>query len=213
MRDRKLERPAPASVYSSARASREAFVETRAREQVTRRRFTVEEFHRMGEAGILREDERVELIEGEIVRMNPIGSRHAACVRMLTRSVGTSLDDELLLDVQNPVRLDGGLEPQPDLAVIQTRDYRESLPGPEDVLLVIEVSDTTLAYDRNVKLPLYARANIREAWIVDLPNDAVERHNDPSEDGYRRMERAGRGRSLASEVLPNLTLQANAVLG
>ena len=167
----------------------------------------------MGEVGILREDERVELIEGEIVQMNPIGSRHAACVRMLTRSVGRSLGDELLLDVQNPVRLDGGLEPQPDLAVVRVRDYVDSLPGPEDVLLVIEVSDTTLAYDRNVKLPLYARANIRETWIVDLPGNAVERHNDTSEEGYRRMERVGPGRSPASEVLPNLTLQTNAVLG
>jgi Uma2 family endonuclease len=196
-----------------ARASREAFVEMRAREQVTRRRFTVEEYHRMGEVGILRDDERVELIEGEIVEMNPIGSHHAACVRTLTRVLGRSLGDELLLDVQNPVRLDGGLEPQPDLAVIRTGDYADSLPGPEDVLLVLEVSDTTLGYDRNVKLPLYARAGIQEAWIVDLQGGAVERHNDPSEDGYRRMERAGRGRSLTSEALQHLTLQTNAVLG
>jgi Uma2 family endonuclease len=167
----------------------------------------------MGEAGILRGDERVELIEGDIVQMNPIGSRHAACVKVLTRSLGRSLGDELLLDVQNPIRLNGGLEPQPDLAVVRARDYRESLPGPEDVLLVIEVSDTTLDYDRNVKLPLYGRAGIAESWIVDLPNGAIERHNDRSEEGYRRMERAGQGRSLTSEALPNLTLQTNAVLG
>jgi Uma2 family endonuclease len=195
------------------RASREAFVETRAREEVRRRRFTVEEYHRMGEVGILRVDERVELIEGEIVEMNPIRSRHAACVRALTRLMGRSLGDGLLLDVQNPVRLNGGVETQPDLAVIRAQDYRESLPGSEDVVLAIEVSDTTLRYDRNVKLPLYARAGIREAWIVDLPNEAVERHNEPSEDGYLRMERVGRGRSLTSEVLPNLTLQTDAVLG
>ena len=167
----------------------------------------------MGEAGILRDDERVELIEGEIVQMNPIGSRHAACVRVLTRLVGRSLSDELLLDVQNPVRLDGVLEPQPDLTVIRARDYRESLPGPVDILLAVEVSDTTLGYDRNVKLPLYARAGIGEAWIVDLPNEAVERHNEPSEVGYLRMERAGRGRSLTSEALPDLALHADVVLG
>ncbi len=167
----------------------------------------------MGEAGILRNDERVELIEGEIVQMNPIGIRHAACVRALTRLLGRSLGDDLLLDVQNPVRLDGGLEPQPDLAVVRTRDYRESLPGPGDVLLVIEVSDTTLGYDRNVKLPIYGRAGIAESWIVDLANGAMERHNDPSEDGYRRMERVGLGRSLASEALPDLTLHTGAILG
>ena len=167
----------------------------------------------MGEAGILRENERVELIEGEIVEMNPIGGRHAACVRVLTRLLGRSLGEELFLDVQNPVRLNGGLEPQPDLAVVRARDYRESLPGPEDVMLAIEVSDTTLGYDRDVKLPPYGRATIAESWIVDLPSEAIERHNDPSEDGYRRMERVGRGRFLSSEALPNLTLRADAVLG
>ena len=167
----------------------------------------------MGEAGILREDERVELIGGEIVQMNSIGSRHAACVRALTRLLGRSLGDELLLDVQNPIRLNGGLEPQPGLAVVRARDYGESLPVTEDVVPTIEVSDTTLSYDRNVKLPLYARAGIGEAWIVELPDNAVERHSDPSEDGYRRMERAGRGRSLASEALPNLALKTGAVLG
>jgi Uma2 family endonuclease len=188
-------------------------VETKAREEVRRRRFTADEYHRMGEAGILRDDERVELIEGEIVEMNPIGGRHAACVRALTRSLGRSLGDELLLDVQNPIRLNGSLEPQPDLAVVRARDYRKSLPGPEDVVLVIEVSDTTLGYDRNVKLPSYARAGIREAWIVDHQGEAVERHNDRSEEGYRRMERVGPERSLASEMLPNLIIQTNAVIG
>ena len=97
--------------------------------------------------------------------------------------------------------------------MVRAWDYGESLPGPADVVLVIDVSDTTFGYDRNVKLPLYARAGIGEAWIVDLPNNAVERHNDPSEDGYRRMERVGRGRSLGSEVLPNLILQTDAILG
>lgn len=168
----------------------------------------------MGEAGILRDDERVELIEGEIVEMNPIGVRHIQCVNELNWLLGQQIrDGGLRVSVQNPIRLNGGLEPQPDLAVIRAGDYAGSLPGPEDTLLVIEVSDTTLAYGRNVKLPLYARANIRESWIVDLPNEAIERHNDPAEDGYRRMERAGRGRSLASGALPNLTLQTNAVLG
>jgi Uma2 family endonuclease len=90
------------------------------------------------------------------------------------------------------------------LAVVRARDYRELLPGPEDVLLVIEVSDTTLSYYRDVKLPLYGRAGIAESWIVDLLDEAIEHHNDPSEDGYRRVERVGWGRSLSSEALPNL---------
>jgi Uma2 family endonuclease len=190
-------------------------VETKAREEVIRRRrFTADEYHRMGEVGILREDERTELIEGDIVEMNPIGGRHVRCVNELNWLLGQQIHDGgLRVSIQNPIRLDGGLEPQPDLSVIRAGGSAGSLPGPEDVLLVIEVSDTTLSYDRNVKLPLYARAGIREAWIVDLQGEAVERHNDPAEDGYRRMERAGRGRTLASEVLPNLAFEANAVLG
>ncbi len=168
----------------------------------------------MGEVGILRGDERVELIEGEIVEINPIGGRHIRCVNELNWLLGQQIRDRgLRVSVQNPIRLNDGLEPQPDLAVIRAGDYAGSLPGPEDALLVIEVSDTTLGYDRNVKLALYARAGIREAWIADLPNGAIERHNDPSEEGYRRMERAGRGRSLASEALPDLTLQTDGVLG
>jgi len=189
-------------------------VETKAREGVRRRRFTVEEYHRMGEAGILREDERVELIEGEILEMNPIGGRHMRCVNESNWLLGQQIRDRgLRVSVQNPIRLNGGLEPQPDLAVIRAGNRADSLPGPEDVVLVIEVSDTTLGYDRNVKLPLYARAGIGEAWIVDLPNEAIERHNDPSEEGYRRMERVGRKHSLSSEALPNLALRADLVLG
>ncbi len=168
----------------------------------------------MGEAGILRGDERVELIEGEIVKMNPIGGRHIRCVNELNWLLGHQIHDEgIRVSVQNPVRLNGGLEPQLDLAVIRAGDYADAPPGPEDVSLVIEVSDTTLSYDSNLKLPLYARAGIGEAWIVDLPNNAVERHNDPWEEGYRRMERVGRGRSLTSEAHPSLTLQTDADLG
>lgn len=168
----------------------------------------------MGEANIFSEGERVELIEGEIVQMNPIGSRHVRCVNEANWLLGRWIGDrEMRVSVQNPIRLNGGLEPQPDLAVIRTRDYGNSLPGPEDILLLIEASDTTLSYDRNVKLPLYSRAGISESWIVDLAGGAVERHNDPSEKGYGRMERVDRGRALGSEVLAGFVLHASAVLG
>ena len=137
-------------------------------QQLTRWRFTVHDYHRMGEAGILHEDDRVELIEGELVEMAAIGTRHFSCVNGLTRMLVRGVGDEAIVSVQNPVRLDEHSEPQPDLTVLRMRDYRESLPVPEDVLLLIEVSDPTLAYDRGVKLPLYARSGIREVWIVDL---------------------------------------------
>jgi Uma2 family endonuclease len=191
---------------------RRAYVDTKTQE-VTLRRFTVNDFHRMGEAGILHEDDRVELIEGEIVEMAAIGTRHFACVNGLTRLLIRAAGDDAIVSVQNPVRLDEHSEPQPDLAVLRVRDYRESLPMPEDVLLLIEVSDTTLAYDRGVKLPLYSRAGIQEVWIVDVAHEVIERHTDPSGDGYRRIERARRGETTESVALPELTLGVDTVLG
>jgi Uma2 family endonuclease len=160
--------------------------------EVSRRRFTVHDFHKMAEAGILHEDDRVELIEGEIVEMAAIGSRHFTCVNKLNHLLVRDVGDAAIVSVQNPVRLDERNEPQPDLAVIRAGDYRESLPTPEDVLLLIEVSDTTLSHDRNVKLPLYARAGVPEVWIVNLANETVERHTDPSESGYRTVRHSGK---------------------
>jgi Uma2 family endonuclease len=181
--------------------------------EITRRRFTVHDYHRMGEAGILHEDDRVELIEGEIVEMAAIGTRHFTCVNGLTRLLVRGVGDAAIVSVQNPVRLDEHSEPQPDLAVLQTRDYRESLPRPEDVLLLIEVSDTTLSYDRNVKLPLYARAGIPEVWIVDLAGETVEHYTGPSGDSYRHVERVRRGEEIRSAALPEPAFRVDAVLG
>jgi Uma2 family endonuclease len=191
---------------------RRVLVDTKTHE-VTRRRFTVHDYHRMGEAGILHEDDRVELIEGEIVEMAAIGTRHFTCVNQLNRLLVRGVGDAAIVSVQNPVRLDEHTEPQPDLAVLQTRDYRESLPMPEDVLLLIEVSDTTLAYDRGVKLPLYARAGIPEVWIVDLMGEVIERHTGPSGDGYGHVERLRRGEEIRSSALPGPDFRVEAVLG
>jgi Uma2 family endonuclease len=181
--------------------------------QVTRRRFTAHEYHRMAEVGLLHEDDRVELIEGELVEMAAIGSRHFTCVNTLNRLLMSSFGDEYVVSVQNPVRLDESTEPQPDLAVFRARDYRDSLPGPEDVLFLIEVSDTTLSYDRSIKLPLYARSGILEVWIVDLTGELIERHTGPSGEIYRYIERSRRGETLSSNVLPELTFDSGTVLG
>ena len=127
-----------------------------------------------------------------------------ACVNGLNRLLVRSVGDEVIVSVQNPVRLSESNEPQPDLAVIRVRDYRSSLPTPEDVLLLTEVSDTSLAYDR---------AGIPEVWIVDLKAGIVERHTEPTKNDYRLVRRARRGESLASEALPALVLPVDAVLG
>ncbi len=182
------------------------------KQEITRRRFTVHDYHHMAKAGILHEDDSVELIEGEIVEMAAIGTRHFVCVNTLNRLLVRAVGDEAIVSVQNPVQLNEHSEPQPDLAVIRARDYKESLPTPEDVLLLIEVSDTTLAYDRNTKLPLYAQASIPEVWIVDIGGGFLERHVEPSGNIYRRVEKARRGETLSSVALTEVVLSVDDLL-
>lgn len=183
--------------------------------QIERRRFTVDEYHRMVEAGILTEGDRVELIEGEIVAMSPIGGRHAACVRRLVRLLERQLGAEALVDSQNPIRIDPDGEPQPDVAVLRPQQdyYEHEHPRPADVFLVVEVAETSLAYDRQIKLPIYATAEIPEAWLVDLAGQTLERHTDPREGAYLQLARAGPGDTLASIALPLASLDVDAVLG
>lgn len=183
--------------------------------QMPRRRFTVDEYERMAAIGILTEDDRVELIEGEIVQMTPIGSAHAACVRRLDRLLHQQVGDTALISVQNPIRLGDTSEPEPDLALLRPRedDYAQAHPTAAAVLLVIEVADTSRDHDRDVKLPLYAQALIPEVWLVDLPGEEIERYTEPRAGSYRRVERAGRGESLASTVLAAMVLGTDAVLG
>src|SRR5579862_9904434 len=137
---------------------------------VARRPLTVAEYHRMGEVGILTEDDRVELIEGELIAMSPIGSEHSGTVNALTHTLVLAVEDRAVVAVQNPVQLDDLSEPRPDFALLKPRDdyYRRSTPRPDDVLLLIEVADSSLAYDRNVKRSLYAWHGIPEFWIVNI---------------------------------------------
>src|SRR5881397_290366 len=149
--------------------------------EVIRRRFTVDEYHRMGEAGILNEDDRVELIRGEIVKMSPIGIQHAACVARLTEILLGRLRGRATLWPQNPLTILPDSEPQPDIILLRHRAdfYAGELPGPDDVALLVEVADTSLRYDRHVKGPLYAEAGVQDYWIVDLTGGAVEVHREP----------------------------------
>jgi Uma2 family endonuclease len=183
--------------------------------QLARRLFTVAEYHKMAEAGILSEDDRVELLEGEIVAMSPIGSRHAACVDRLTQYLVVQVRGRAIVRVQSPIRLGEHSEPQPDLALLKPRPdfYASSHPGPEDVLLVVEVAETSAAGDREVKVPMYARFGVPEVWLVDLAGDQVEVFREPSAEGYREVRVLRRGESLAPAFLPDLLLPVDAVLG
>jgi Uma2 family endonuclease len=182
--------------------------------EVTRRRFTVDEYCRMTEAGILTAEDRVELIEGEIVQMAAIGVEHAFAVGAFNRLLGAALGDRAILWPQNPVRLSDSTMPQPDILLLQPPidRYRMRHPRPEDVLLAIEVADTTHRYDRLVKMPLYARAGIPEAWLADLPGEALEVYRQPSPAGYQRVARIARDGIVGPEVFPDVTVAVEAVL-
>lgn len=181
----------------------------------TRHSFTVEEYGRMGEAGVFSPDVRVELIEGEIVDMSPIGDRHAACVGWLTQTITLLLQRTFLVWAQNPVQLDDHSEPEPDILVLKPRDdfYRHGKPRPEDVLLLIEVSDKTLQSDRKVKVPLYARAGIPEVWIVNLNDERVETFAGPSGGAYWTTAVFSRGEEVQSYALCDLNLNVSDILG
>jgi Uma2 family endonuclease len=177
--------------------------------------FTVHDYHRMAEVGLLSEDSRVELIEGEIIEMSPIGSTHGGTVKRSSAFLNRTLGDAVIVSVQDPIRLNDFSEPQPDIALLKPRKdfYSKSHPMPEDVLVVIEVADTSVNYDRNVKLPLYARAGISEAWLVVLAKDVIEVHSQPKNGKYQKVQRLKRGKTLTSQTLANFSCRLEDLLG
>ncbi|MBV9790991.1 MAG: Uma2 family endonuclease [Chloroflexi bacterium] len=182
---------------------------------ITRRQFNVAEYHRMAEVGILCEDDRVELLDGEIWQMSPIGSRHAACVDRLNRLLSRRAEDDTIVRVQSPIQLDDYSEPQPDLALLRMQPdfYAEALPTAGDVLLMIEVADTSLEYDRRLKLPRYAQAGIPEVWLVDLNEHSVRVYTQPFEDGYRVIQQLHPGQSVSATRIAGLAVAVNDMLG
>ncbi|CAA9515447.1 MAG: hypothetical protein AVDCRST_MAG45-2178 [uncultured Solirubrobacterales bacterium] len=186
---------------------------TQVEPEIARRRFSVEEFLRMDEAGLFVENDRLEL-DGEIVEMHPIGWRHHRCVTLLTALLVKAASDDLLVSSQGPVQIGEYGLPQPDFAVIRSDAFDDgSHPDPAQTLLVIEVSESSLRYDRNVKVPLYARYGYPEAWIVDLGEEVVERHSRPSQEGYRQTRRFARGEVVEPTAVPSLRLAVDDFLG
>lgn len=177
-------------------------------------RFTVDDFHRMAETGILSPEDRVELIDGEIVEMTPMGPRHAARTRAIHRDLERLLGNEALVSIQLPISL-GSEEPYPDVSVARWREdlYEHAHPTPEDVLLLVEVSDSTVLYDRNVKSAAYARAGIPELWVVDLPHDVVVVFTSPQSGRYAETRDYRRGQSFVSPALGGREVRVEDVLG
>jgi Uma2 family endonuclease len=179
-----------------------------------RYRLTVAEYHRLGEMAIFDEDSRVELIEGDLIAMPPIGEQHASKTRQLNRLFSARVGEAALVDVQNPVALDRHSEPQPDIALLKPCPdfYESSHPHPEDVLLLLEISDSTLRYDRDIKVPLYARAGIPEVWLLDLPGQRLEVYRRPSTEGYREILYPASDETIAPVLLPEMVLLVNSLL-
>jgi Uma2 family endonuclease len=177
-------------------------------EIATRHRLTVTDYDRMGVVGILGREDRVELIDGAIIDMTPIGSRHASVVARLCQMLGPVAGHRAILWTQNPVVMGEYSEPQPDIAVLEAREdfYAAQHPRAADVLLVVEISDTSLRYDREVKLPLYARHGVPEVWLVDIEARALNRFWSPVAGGYLEQEAVSNLGAVTLKMRPALQL-------
>jgi Uma2 family endonuclease len=184
-----------------------------AKDPLRRHRLTAAEYRRMGEVGILRADARVELIDGEIIDMTPTGSRHAGVVRHIARLLERAIGDLAVISIQSPVALGDRSEPEPDIALLSPRVdfYKSAHPHPRDVLLIIEVADASLRYDRQVKVPLYARHGIAEVWIVDLERNVLTQYRDSEGDYYRVVGSIAELVAVELAALPVVTLDLRAV--
>lgn len=182
--------------------------------EIARRLFSADEYERMIASGVFQEDDRLELIEGEIITMSPIGARHAACVNRLGALLYQNVPPTVIVSTQNPIRLTSRSEPQPDVTILRARPdfYAQSLPTPADVLLLIEVAETTLDYDRDVKIPRYAQAGIPEVWLIDILNDVVVRYSQPASACYQDIQQIYGGQQITSLSIPGLVLNVDDML-
>ena len=176
-------------------------------------RFNVNEYHRMGEVGLLDEDSRVELIEGELIEMSPIGIRHAWRVTQLTQLFIVRLAGRAHVSPQNPIRLNFFTEPQPDFVLLRPDFDGSRIPTPEDTLLLVEVSDTTLRYDRDRKAPLYSEAGVPETWIANISGDRLLVFREPGPEGYRLVQEFSRGQKVSPLALPDVAFTVDELLG
>lgn len=176
---------------------------------LVRHKLDIDEYYRMAEAGILGEDDRVELIGGELIDMAPIGGDHIDLVNGLNRALVLACGERAVVSVQNPVKVDRSNVPQPDFSVFRPRaggSHRGGAPWPSEVLLLVEVADSSLAFDRKVKLPIYARAGVPELWIVDVKRGVVDAYRAPAGDGYGSVTTYGPGDAVTLAAMPEITL-------
>jgi Uma2 family endonuclease len=182
---------------------------------VIKRLFTVRDFHRMVDAGILAEHDRVELIRGEVITMSPIGPPHSAIVDRITRAMVRAAGDEAIVRVQSNVELSEYNEPEPDIVLMRPRDdfYYSALPAPADIFLIVEVSDSSIRYDRGLKAELYAETGVPEYWVVDVKNRQVFAYSDPQGQEYRAVREFSSGDVVSPRLLPNCSVSVASMVG
>lgn len=182
--------------------------------QPVKLRFKVDDYYKMIELGILKDYEKAEIIEGELIKKMTVGDRQAATVDFLNRLFVRNLSDDVLVRIQNPIRLSDYNEPEPDIVLTDLKKYNgRRHPQPPEIILIVEVSDSTLKYDRDTKLSLYAEAEIYEVWIINLQSDIIEVHQNPSNGIYQLAKISKRGEKVQSEVLPELSFEVDKILG
>jgi Uma2 family endonuclease len=180
-----------------------------------KRLFTVKEYYQMYASGVLPYGERVELIKGEIIKMSPIGRRHAACVDRCNYVFASKLGVRVVIRIQNPLALDNTSEPEPDVMLLKYKDdfYESGHPQPSDVLLLTEVADSTIDSDRLLKIPLYAEDGITEVWLIDINSDCVEVYRYPTAQGYQYIQKFHRGQDLSILAFPDVNITVDKILG
>lgn len=183
--------------------------------QLLTRKFTVDQYHKMADAGIFSAEERVELIRGEIIEMSPIGLKHAATVNRLNRLFQQRLETSTIVSIQNPIHLTDNSEPQPDVVLLKPRAdfYETKIPTPEDILLIVEIADRTLRYDRDVKIPLYAENGIVEVWSLDLNHQSLRVYRQPQGNSYQNIQNFIDGESLSLFAFPETLVTIAEILG
>lgn len=192
------------------RYSESALMET----EIQKRLFTVHDYHRMAEVGILSEDDRVELIRGEVLAMSPIGPRHNAAILRATQSLVRIVGDRAIVGVQGSIRLDEYDEPQPDVYLLRPKEdfYASGLAGPADLFLLIEMADSSLEYDQGLKLHLYAEMGVPEYWVADIRNDSLIAYSEPRENNYAAVRHCRSGDTITPLLLPECPIPVHALL-
>jgi Uma2 family endonuclease len=183
--------------------------------QLLHKKFTIEEFQQMAETGILKDDDRVELLKGEIIEMGKIGRRHAAYVDRLNDLFRDKLGKKIILRVQSPIELYPDSQPQPDVSLLQRREdyYENGHPQPEDIFLLVEVADTSIETDREVKIPLYSQHGIIEVWLIDINSKIIEVYQNPTPEGYKNKFILLSEKIISPLAFPDIKITTQEILG